>query len=416
MNHFDTEVIQRAYYQYHDFNLSYLTFTSIGLLLVSHVVTAAYWASLEHKPKVITSAESNIFLKNAKSCIPYCPVVLPVLLFCRLAELKLTLHSMDFEQQNKDLMWSLMEEKMLVHDTANDVKIIGKSFKHKKLKIMYRIKNISEMVTESFGQLIITCLLIFRFQWLVEKDFKSFGIDFKTYIILTMIVSFLTMIHAIHKYHKRHRASLRPMTGLGAPLLLCMWTLLIVTKVIVYVIGFINTPGFFFVPVLIKVSVSFVLFQCFIPDFRRIQSHKKFIYLLISFLLPISLPSKQFKSMQRLNIINFLLYFFECSGVLVFAALMKHFYHNKLYCKFYTETPQRIFGSSSVVTSFEMLLGLLFLLVLSVTVLSSVLLGVNAKYLHPKKKLFNKVPETKTEAGQHIQGIINEAMAELANK
>ena len=40
----------------------------------------------------------------------------------------MALHAIDFEQINKDLMWSLMEEKMLVHDTANDVKIIGKLF------------------------------------------------------------------------------------------------------------------------------------------------------------------------------------------------------------------------------------------------------------------------------------------------
>ena len=157
------------------------------------------------------------------------------------------------------------------------------------------------MVTESFGQLIITCLLIFRFQWLVEKDFKSFGIDFKTYIILTMIVSFLTMIHAIYKYHSRYRRSLRPTTQLGTPLLLFTWTLLIITKVSVYLIAFINTPGFFFVPILIKMALSFVLFQIFVDDFIRKQNHQKFIYLLISFLLPISLPSKQCKSMKRLN-------------------------------------------------------------------------------------------------------------------
>ena len=116
------------------------------------------------------------------------------------------------------------------------------------------------MVTESFGQLIITCLLIVRFQWLIEKDYKSFGLDFKTYIIFTMTVSFLTMIHAIYKYHNRHRRSLRPMASLATPILLVTWSMLITTKVFVYVICFINTPGLFFAPVLIKMVVSFLLF------------------------------------------------------------------------------------------------------------------------------------------------------------
>ena len=142
------------------------------------------------------------------------------------------------------------------------------------------------MVTESFGQLIITCLLLVRFQWLVEKDFKSFGIDFKTYIIITMTVSFLTMLHAIYKYHNRHRKSLRPKASLGTPLLLFTWSLLIVTKVAVYVIAFINTPGFFFVPMLVKMFVSFILFQFLVEEFKEKNNHEKFIFLLISFLLP----------------------------------------------------------------------------------------------------------------------------------
>ena len=125
------------------------------------------------------------------------------------------------------------------------------------------------MVTESFGQLIITCLLIFRFQWLVEKDFKSFGIDFKTYIILTMIVSFLSMIHAIYKYHNRYRRSLRPMTNIGTPILLFTWTLLIVSKIIVYVIAFINTPGFFFVPALIKMFFPFFFYRFLLMTLKK---------------------------------------------------------------------------------------------------------------------------------------------------
>ena len=249
------------------------------------------------------------------------------------------------------------------------------------------------MVTESYGQLIITCLLIFRFQWLIEKDFKSFGINFKTYIIATMMISFLTMLHAIYKYHNRYRRSLRPMASLSTPILLFTWSILIMTKVSIYVIAFINTPGFFFVPILIKMLLSFIIFQFFVDDFKEKQNHQKFIYLLISFLVPSSLPSKKFKSMKKLNIINFLLYLLECAGILAFAAIMKHFYHNKLYCEFYEDVPERIFGVSSVVSSFEMLLLLMFMVAVFVTLMSSLLLFTHARYLHPRTRLFDRTPD-----------------------
>ena len=83
------------------------------------------------------------------------------------------------------------------------------------------------MLTESFGQIIITIILIIRFDWLVEKDFKSFGINFKMYIIGTMLVSFSTMLMAVMKYHNRHRRSLRPMASLGTPILLLIWSSMI---------------------------------------------------------------------------------------------------------------------------------------------------------------------------------------------
>ena len=121
------QVIQQAYYQYNDFNLSYLTYISICLLVVSHIITAFYWATLKNKPKLTIAREENRMIKYTKSCAPYFPVVLPILLFCRHTELKLHLHSfMDIDDVSKQEMWnSLMEEKMMVRDTANDVKIIG---------------------------------------------------------------------------------------------------------------------------------------------------------------------------------------------------------------------------------------------------------------------------------------------------
>ena len=217
------------------------------------------------------------------------------------------------------------------------------------------------MVSESFGQLIVTCLLIVRFHWLVEKDYKSFGINFETYIIITMTISFLTMIHAIYKYHNRHRRSLRPMASMATPVLLLTWSLMITMKVFVYVISFINTPGLFFIPVLLKILVSLLLFQI-CGFFREIRNHEKFIYLLISFMVPTSLPSEKFKSMRKLYIINFSLYFIECTGVLIFSAVM----------------------------TFNHLLLLLFGLVTAVTLLSALLMWLYTNYLHPRTRLFDR--------------------------
>ena len=242
------------------------------------------------------------------------------------------------------------------------------------------------MVTESFGQLIITLLLLIRFQSIVEKDFKSFGINFQTYIIIAMVISFLTMLHAIYKYHHRFRSSLRPKASLGTALLLITWSMLIVMKVVTYVIAFINTPGLFCVPILIKIVLSFFLMEALVDDFKSKEKHEKFIYLLVSFLLPVSLPSKECKSMKLLNVVNFFLYFLECFFVLIFAHLMKNFYHNKLYCKFYEEFPLKFVED----TNFDSFLAMMCGALMAVTLLSSCLLGIYSKFFHPSTKLFSR--------------------------
>ena len=246
------------------------------------------------------------------------------------------------------------------------------------------------MVTESFGQLLVTCLLTVRFHWLLEKDYKSFGLNFQTYIILTMAISFVTMIHAIYKYHKRNRRSLRPMASLATPVLLITWSLLITMKVFVYVICFINTPGLFFVPAIVKMFVSLFLFQLLVADFKEKRRHEKFIFLLISFIVPTSLPSEQFKSMRWLYFINFTLYYAECTGVLIFAAAMKHFYHNKLYCRFYEELPRLVFGDKFYSDSFDIFLIQVFCLVTFVTLISGLFMVIYSKLLHPRTSLFQE--------------------------
>ena len=243
----------------------------------------------------------------------------------------------------------------------------------------------TEIITESFGEIIVTCLLVVRFQWLLDKDYKSFGFNFQTYIILTMSVSFLTMLHTVHKYHTRYRRALRPIANISTALLIFSWALLIFTKLTVYVVSFINTPGLFFEPIMIKTSVLVTIFEHFDEDFPSRASHDKFIYILISNLIPISLPDKSFKTMKNLLIINFFLYFLECSGIIFYAVMMNDFYHNELYHNFNQELSKLMF---KIAAPYDFLLLYVFMLVFGVTLFSSFVLYLNSKFLHPRKTTF----------------------------
>ena len=120
------------------------------------------------------------------------------------------------------------------------------------------------------------------------------------------------------------------------------WTLLICTKLLVYLVCFANTPGLIFVPALIKMLLAYSLYTSFMPEFSQQERHDKMIYLLISFLLPVTLPSKTRKQTKRLNFINFSLYFLENTAILMFANLIKATYHNQHYCRFYSKLPHRL--------------------------------------------------------------------------
>ena len=69
----------------------------------------------------------SVWIKFGRILTPYFPIVLPILLFCRHTELKLRLQSFtDLIDVSPLEMWnSLLVEKMLVRDIANDIKIIG---------------------------------------------------------------------------------------------------------------------------------------------------------------------------------------------------------------------------------------------------------------------------------------------------
>ena len=72
--------------------------------------------------------DENKWTKIGRSFVPYIPIFLPILLFCRHTELKLKLSKVrDVEDSKKLELWSnMIDEKLLVRNTANDIKIIGK--------------------------------------------------------------------------------------------------------------------------------------------------------------------------------------------------------------------------------------------------------------------------------------------------
>ena len=56
---------------------------------------------------------------------PFVPTILPILLFCRLAEVLILMNSGQLEQ---DVWTCLLEESLLLDRVSNDVKIIGGNF------------------------------------------------------------------------------------------------------------------------------------------------------------------------------------------------------------------------------------------------------------------------------------------------
>ena len=117
-------------------------------------------------------------------------------------------------------------------------------------------------MSEAFGELVIQSILLFRFEWLVAKDTSSsFGLSFQIYMISVMSISFATMVSAILAYHNRDRKSVRNTFSLHTASLVLFWVILLVTKVTVYLFGFMNSPGLFWVPMLVKIGLLCVSFS-----------------------------------------------------------------------------------------------------------------------------------------------------------
>ena len=221
--------------------------------------------------------------------------------------------------------------------------------------------------------------------------------------MVSMILAFASMLMAIRKYHNRTREHLRPMSSFNSLLMLLMWTVILVTRISVYILSFLNTPGFFFVPMLVKILASVCLLYKYVPTFRKMEHHQRLVYLLISFLVPISIPSKDTKKMQGAYTISLILFFLECFPILCFPFALKRFYHFSEFCQVYSDFPQVIHTESifSFLNSFKNLWFALLVAVPFISIVSGVGILLSTKVFHPKNSLFknssafNKTPGMK---------------------
>ena len=265
---------------------------------------------------------------------------------------------------------------------------------------------------EAFGELVIQGVLLFRFRWLVTKDdFLSFGLSFQIYVVVAMSVSFVTMVSAILTYNNRGRSNLRGTFSWHTASLVAFWTLLLVIKVAVYVFGFMNNPGLFFVPMLLKMLLIWLFLTCgFIqckPDcnsqcetftcnctclirckpfksYKSLPAHDKFVYIMISSLVPVSIPSKDKKSVKGLQTVSIILFLIECVGILFFAYIVRYFYHFELFKDFYErKLPEMVHAAT-----FDAIFIGMFAAMLSAILVGSFLLWICNYFCHPKSTLF----------------------------
>ena len=321
--------------------------------------------------------------------LPYLPTSLPVLLFCRLAQLTAMLEN-DILLTRADFE-AAVHEKIVLSWMANDVKIIGKNAqmspeKHLETKNTL-IAPVSETTTESFGQLVIQGILLIRFDFLVEKDdFNSFGVKFQYFVIGSMCISFFTMVKAVLAYHNRTREGLRTMFSISSLFTALMFVIILLAKIIVYMYGFQNSPGLFFVPVVVKIALTWILMTKFEPNFSSMMPHDKLVYLFVSFLVPISIPAMGKKKKMGPNYgISLILFYLECSCIVLYAVLIKRHYHFDLFRKFYANFPEKLQLSKY---DFEEVSFFLFILCLATALIAGVLRCLASGRFHPSYTLF----------------------------
>jgi len=484
VQHFDTYIVQDSYIlqdsefdasnikvsryqQYDDFNIHYVFLTSIGLIIVSQIVTYIYWTMITRKPKFLMSCEHQGLLSRAMQIlIQYIPSTLPILLFAQDTSVKIELgeqadSEMDPEKFRDHLV--LLFEQRLVEKISLNIKII-------------------EVVCEAYGQLIVQSVVLLRLKTLIQTDyFNYFGISFETIIIISMVLSVLSIFTTFWSYHTRSKQRFRRLLSTSTFLQLVTWILLITTKLFIYVISFINFPGLFFVPVIIQfcVTASVLSFTNVSPSFRASAWHDRMIHCMVCCVLPLAVSDDPQWQMQDVDLAKFkkkkptdssdaaaelgdtnnsfehddggtfhsfssisriltkdknkkcltrantlvnkedfekksrnemmlalFLYTFECLSVTAFSAIMYQFYHFEKYREFLRKFTIQYFGFLPFVQGFYGVIALMCALVAVVVILSSLLIIMYYKRLHPKLNMFSVYKEGKKNFVEDTIGLV----------
>lgn len=306
VQHFDTNIVQAyetetstgdkisRYREYWEFNVNYVFITSVSLILFSQLMTYLYWTMITRKPNFLMTCEHQGRLSRiGQLCIQYLPSTLPILLFAQDTSLKIALgeqhDSKEMNTKNFLNHLELLYEERLVEKTSLNIKII-------------------EVVCETYGQLIVQSVVLLRLKTLIQTDyFNYFGISFEVIIMMSMVISILSLFTTFWSYHTRSKQRFRRLLSSSTLLQLITWILLIITKLAIYVISFINFPGLFFVPVLIQFFVTLLVltFTKVSPSFHASTWHDRMIHCMVCCVLPLAVSDDPQWQLQDVSMDKF---------------------------------------------------------------------------------------------------------------
>ena len=276
VQHFDTNIVQSEYEQYFDFNVQYVFIISVSLMVVAQVITYIYWSMITKKPAFLLSCEhQNLVTRILLQLVQYIPSTLPIVLFAQDSSVKLDLGEQEDSVMDPDTYhrnMELLNEERLLEKVALNIKII-------------------EVVVEAYGQLIIQSIVLLRLRALIQTDyFKYLGISFEYVIIISMVASIFSIFTTFWSYHIRSKQYFRQAVSSSTFLQVITWIALITTKLVVYVIAFINFPALFFIPVVIQfcVTASILSFSNVSPSFKASAWHDRMIHCMVCCVLPLA--------------------------------------------------------------------------------------------------------------------------------
>ena len=281
VQHFDTNIVQsfdweRRYEQYFDFNVHYVFLISVSLMVVAQVITYLYWSMITKKPAFLLPCQHQTLLTRfLLQLVQYIPSTLPIVLFAQDSSVKLDLGEQEdsvMDPDNYHRNMELLNEERLLEKVALNIKII-------------------EVVVEAYGQLIIQSVVLLRLRALIQTDYsKYFGISFEYVIIISMVASIFSIFTTFWSYHIRSKQYFRQAVSSSTFLQVITWIALITTKLLVYVIAFINFPALFFIPVVIQfcVTASILSFSNVSPSFKASAWHDRMIHCMVCCVLPLA--------------------------------------------------------------------------------------------------------------------------------